>query len=59
MARGSYGLDDSTGQGAYVNRTSGGAADVSADPIDQPSDRFGSDESLDNDDMDVDAEARS
>lgn len=40
-SRGSYGFDAATGQGAYMDRTRDGSADVAADPIDQPADRFG------------------
>ncbi len=47
--RGSYGFNDSTGQGQYMDRTRDGSADVGVDPVDQASDHFGSNEAAEDD----------
>ena len=51
--RGSYGFNDSTGQGEYMDRTRDGAVDVGADAIEQASDHFGSLEANEQDRTDV------
>jgi hypothetical protein len=57
-ARGSYGFNDATGQGAYMDRTRDGASDVGVDPVEQPSDRNDDNDLGENDDPGIERSDR-